>query len=134
MRGVALWFFASAVVYVSLGMIFGLWMSASGDHMLAPAHAHLNLVGWVTMALFGVYYHLVPSAQGRLATLHFALATIGVWLMAPGIALAILGKTEVPVVIGSFCTLASMLLFLAIVLMNVSARTADVRMGAAPAE
>ena len=120
MRGVALWFFASAVVYVSLGMIFGLWMSASGDHMLAPAHAHLNLVGWVTMALFGVYYHLVPSAQGRLANLHFALA--------------ILGKTELPVVIGSFCTLASMLLFLAIVLMNASARTANTMAGVAPAE
>jgi len=134
MRGVALWFFLSAVVYVSLGMAFGIWMSASGDHMLAPAHAHLNLVGWVTMALFGVYYHLVPSAQGQLARLHFALATVGVWLMAPGIALAILGKTELPVVLGSFCTLASMLLFLAIVVKNAAAQPAEPRMGVAPAE
>lgn len=134
MRGVALWFFVSGVIYVSLGMIFGLWMSASGDHTLAPAHAHLNLVGWVTMALFGVYYHLVPSAQGTLSRVHFALATIGVWLMAPGIALAIQGKTEVPVVIGSFCTLGSMLLFLVIVLMNASSRTAGSMMGTAPAE
>lgn len=113
MRGVALWFFASGVVYVTAGMIFGIWMSASGDHALAGAHAHLNLVGWVTMALFGIFYHFVPSAAAtRLATLHFAIATLGVWFMVPGIALAIQGKTEIPVVIGSFLTLGSMLIFL----------------------
>ncbi len=113
MRGVALWFFASGVIYVTLGMFFGIWMSASQDHTMAGAHAHLNLVGWVTMALFGVFYHLVPAAaQSPLAKVHFALATIGVWFMVPGIALAIMGQTEVPVIIGSFATVGSMLLFL----------------------
>jgi hypothetical protein len=122
MRGVALWFFASAVVYVTCGMVFGIWMSASHDHQLSGAHAHLNLVGWVTMALFGVFYHLVPSAAaGRLATLHFALATIGVWLMVPGIVLAIRGVTEIPVILGSFSTLASMLLFLYVVIRSSTA-------------
>lgn len=116
MRGVALWFFASAVIYVTLGMVFGIWMSASHDHGLSPAHGHLNLIGWVTMALFGLYYHMVPAAaESRLATLHFALATIGVWLIVPGIALAIRGTTEILAVLGSFATLASMLLFLVIV-------------------
>lgn len=116
MRGVALWFFTSAVVYVTLGMMFGIWMSASHDHGLASAHAHLNLVGWVTMALFGVYYHLVPAAaEGRLAVLHFALATIGLWLLVPGIVLAIQRTTEILAVLGSFATLASMGLFLVIV-------------------
>ena len=117
MRGMALWFFASGVIYVTLGMFFGIWMSASHDHTLSGAHAHLNLVGWVTMALFGVFYHLVPAAaQGMLAKVHFALATIGVWFMVPGIALAIRGQTELPVIIGSFATVASMLLFLFVVL------------------
>lgn len=117
MRGVALWFFASAVIYVTAGMVFGIWMSASHDHGLSPAHGHLNLIGWVTMALFGIYYHLVPSAaQSRLATLHFAVATIGVWLIVPGIALAIRGTTEILAVLGSFATLGSMLLFLVVVL------------------
>lgn len=133
MRGVALWFFASAVVYVTCGMVFGIWMSASQDHSLSGAHAHLNLVGWVTMALFGVYYHLVPAAAStRLATLHFALATIGVWLMVPGIALAIRGVSEIPVILGSFATLASMLIFLYTVVRGAPATTG--RMAAAPAE
>jgi cbb3-type cytochrome oxidase subunit 1 len=119
MRGVALWFFASAVIYVTLGMVFGIWMSASHDHQLSAAHGHLNLIGWVTMALFGVYYHLVPSAaESRLATLHFIVATVGVWLIVPGIALAIRQTTELLAVLGSFVTLASMLMFLFIVLRN----------------
>jgi len=113
MRGVALWFFVSAVIYVTLGMLFGLWMSASHDHSLAPVHGHLNLVGWVTMALFGIYYHLVPAAaQTRLARLHFGIATLGVWIMVPGIGLAIMGRTEMLAALGSFLTLGSILIFL----------------------
>ena len=93
MRGIAFWFFGSAVVYVTCGMLFGLWMSGSHDHTLASAHAHLNLVGWVTMGLFGVYYHLVPAAAAsQLAKVHFALATVAVWLMFPGIILAVRGQ------------------------------------------
>lgn len=119
MRGVALWFFASAVVYVMVGMVFGIWMAASHDHGLAPAHGHLNLIGWVTMALFGIYYHLVPSAaESRLGTLHFAIATISVWLIVPGITLAIRGTTEVVAILGAFTALISMALFLVIVLRN----------------
>lgn len=119
MRGIALWFFMSAVIYVTLGMLFGIWMSASHDHALASAHAHLNLVGWVTMALFGIYYHLVPAAaHSRLATFHFALATVGVWLLVPGIVLAIRERTELLAALGSFVVLASMLLFLIIVVKN----------------
>ena len=113
MRGIAFWFFGSAVVYVTCGMLFGLWMSGSHDHTLASAHAHLNLVGWVTMGLFGVYYHLVPAAAtSPLAKLHFALATVSVWLMVPGIILAIRGQTELLAILGSFAALLSMLLFL----------------------
>ncbi len=117
MRGVAFWFFASGVGYVTLGMFFGIWMSAAHDHTLAGAHAHLNLVGWVTMALFGMFYHLVPSAAASpLAKIHFAVATIGVWFMVPGIALAIMGQNQLPVIIGSLATAASMLIFLYIVM------------------
>ena len=122
MRGVALWFFASAVIYVTLGMVFGIWMSASGDHQLASAHAHLNLVGWVTMGLFGLFYHLVPSAAaGRLGTLHFGVHTLAVWLMVPGIVLAIQQTTPVLAILGSFAALGSMLLFLYIVIRSATA-------------
>lgn len=117
MRGVAFWFFITAVLYVLAGMLFGIHMSVSGDHSLAPAHAHLNLIGWVSMALFGLYYHTVPkAAAGPLPKLHFATATLGLWLLIPGIVAAIRDNGETLAKAGSVLTVVSILLFLAIVI------------------
>jgi cbb3-type cytochrome oxidase subunit 1 len=94
-------------------MGLGIFMAASNDHALAGAHAHLNLVGWVTMALFGIYYHLTPKAAAAgLARVHLAVATLGVLLMVPGIAIAILYDQEGLAIAGSLVTFASMLIFL----------------------
>ena len=67
MSRVALWFFAVAPIYVLVGMGFGIFMGATEDFTLAPAHAHLNLIGWVTMALYGTFYALAPRAPQKLA-------------------------------------------------------------------
>ena len=117
MRGISFWFFLSATIYVLCGMAFGIWMAISEDHMLASAHAHLNLIGWVSMAIFGIYYHLVPAAGlSGLAKLHFAVQTIGLWLIVPGIGLAVMGITPALAGIGSIFTILGMLLFVIIVL------------------
>lgn len=119
MRGIAFYFYLAGVICVSLGMIWGIQMSASTDHTLAGAHAHLNLVGWVTLALFGVYYHLTPhAAVTTLAKVHLSVAIAGVCVMVPGIAIAIQGQTPLPAIIGSFLTLLSMLIFLYTVFSN----------------
>lgn len=116
MRGVSFWFFLTATLYVTLGMVWGIVMSATGNHGLAPAHAHLNLIGWVTMALFGIYYHLVPRAgEHVLAKAHFAVATAGVLLIVPGIVMVLVGLGDLLAKIGSILTLASMLLFVVVV-------------------
>lgn len=116
MQSVGTWFFTVAALCATVGMAWGIQMAASHDHLLSPAHAHLNLVGWVTMGLFGLYYRLTPAAAGRLAWVHFTLAFAGVLLMVPGIALAILGQTEALAVAGSFLTIASMVIFVVTVL------------------
>jgi cbb3-type cytochrome oxidase subunit 1 len=116
MQRVGTWFFTVAALCAAVGMAWGIQMAATHDHLLSPAHAHLNLVGWVTMGLFGLYYRLTPAAAGRLAWVHFALAVAGVLLMVPGIALAILGQTEALAIAGSFATIASMVLFVGTVL------------------
>jgi cbb3-type cytochrome oxidase subunit 1 len=117
MRGVGFWFFLVAVLCVTCGMLWGIHMAISGDHLMAPAHAHLNLIGWVTMGLFGIYYTLTPQAAARpLAKIHFAVALAGVVVMIPGIVLAIRETTEAVVAVGALLTLASMLIFLVTVL------------------
>ncbi|POF28886.1 hypothetical protein [Roseibium marinum] len=110
-------FFASAVIFVLIGMMWGIHMSMTTDHVLAPAHGHLNLIGFVAMAVFGTYYALVPqAAAGRLAIVHFALAVLTVVVLVPGIVLAINGDGEALAKIGSVLAVLTMLLFLITVL------------------
>jgi cbb3-type cytochrome oxidase subunit 1 len=112
MRGISFWFFFTATLYVLTGMIWGIVMAATEDHSLFPAHAHLNLLGWVTMALFGVYYHLVPrKGTETLSKIHFAIATCGLVLMVPGIVLALTDRGHLLATIGALLSLASMVLF-----------------------
>ena len=119
MKGIAFWFFAVAALCVTIGMAWGIQMSASGNHVLSGAHAHLNLVGWVTMGMFGLYYHVVPAAAERsLAKVHFIVALTGVVLLVPGIAMAVTERGELLAQIGSMLTLISMLIFLFTVATN----------------
>ncbi|SMH43241.1 hypothetical protein [Maritimibacter sp. HL-12] len=113
MKGIAFWFFLVAVLSVAIGMAWGIQMSASGNHALSGAHAHLNLVGWASLGLFGIYYHMVPEAAEKpLAKVHFAVAVAGVVVMVPGIALAITERGDMLAIIGSLLTFASILIFL----------------------
>lgn len=117
MRGLAFFCLATATLYALAAMALGIYMGASHDHVLAPAHAHINLVGWVTVAIYGFYYHAVPAAsQSLLAKIQVAAATLGVLLLGPGIALAVLGMSEGLAILGSFVTISSMLLFLVLVI------------------
>lgn len=36
-------------------MSLWIYMGIAQDHSLTPVHAHLNLLGWVTMFLTGLY-------------------------------------------------------------------------------
>jgi len=113
MKGLAYYFFLAAVLCVTLGMAWGIEMSVRGDHAMAGAHAHLNLVGWVTLGMFGLYYHLTPqAAEGGLAKAHLAIAIAGVITIVPGIAMAIAEKGEGLAKLGSLLTAISMVIFL----------------------
>lgn len=112
MKSLPFWFVALATLFVIVGMIWGVQMSMTQDHLLAPAHAHNNLIGFVTMTVYGFYYRLVPAAADkRLALVHFWVALIGAVTFGPGIALAILGKGDVLVQISTLFVLGAMLIF-----------------------
>ena len=75
-------FFAVASVCLLLGMGWGMQMGATEDFTMMPAHAHLNLLGWVTLALYGTFYALTASTRSpRLAWINCALSTAGTVLM-----------------------------------------------------
>ncbi|MCK5934697.1 MAG: hypothetical protein KAG89_21360 [Fulvimarina manganoxydans] len=116
MNGLARACWLGAAIYAAAGMIFGIVMSASGDHSLAAAHGHLNLLGWVSLALYGSFYSLFPvAASGWLARSQVVAAHVGVLVLTPGIVLAIDGRIEALAKAGSIIILASMVLFALVV-------------------
>ena len=113
MKNPATLFFATGAIFVLIGMGWGIQMSATQDHSLSAAHAHLNLIGFVVMSVYGTYYALTPAAAAtRLAWFHYALATLSVVVMIPGIVMAIREVDETAVKLGSLLVVASMALFL----------------------
>jgi len=111
MKRLPFYFIGAATVFALLGMLFGMYMAGSDDHILAPAHAHNNLLGWVTMALYGLYYRAVPSALSGLATVHFGVAMVANLIFPFGIALAILGQTPILAATGGALEIVAMLIF-----------------------
>lgn len=111
MRGTAFRFLVAGVVFVLIGMIWGIHMAASGDHLLTPAHAHLNLIGFVMGAIFAFYLTLTPQADGAAARLLFWLWLAVTVLMAVGIPMAITGRGEGVAIIASLLGVVAMLLF-----------------------
>lgn len=80
---------------------FGQWIRAAGaaGHLIDPlAHAHINLVGGVTMGMMGVFYFMLPRLLSRpvysatLSEVSFWLSTIGVGIFFSS--LVILGVIE----------------------------------------
>ncbi len=65
-------------LYLLVGIMFGMYMGATGDHSLAPLHAHINLLGFVLMMIFGLVYRQFPQmTKPILAKVHFWLHQAG---------------------------------------------------------
>lgn len=80
--------FRAAVLMVLAGMIWGMVMAISQDYSTMPAHAHLNLLGWVSLFLFGIYYHLHPVLDlNPLARVQVWIWIIASIILAVGVAL-----------------------------------------------
>ena len=62
MNNMSSWYLRLAVLYLIAGVGLGIFMAASHDYVMKPVHAHLNLLGWVTMGLFGLFYRSWPGA------------------------------------------------------------------------
>ncbi|MDA8065293.1 MAG: cbb3-type cytochrome c oxidase subunit I [Thermaerobacter sp.] len=86
----------AALVYLVLGTATGVilaipagkaWLESLGGRP-GLAHAHLNLVGFMSFLIFGISYHILPRFSGRdvyswpLVRVQFWVANVGVVGMA----------------------------------------------------
>lgn len=115
-------FLKIAVVYLILGALLGLFMGLTQQFALAPVHAHLLLLGWASMALAGLIYHLYPdAAQTLLARIHFWVHNLALPVFMFGLACLLTGREWAGPVVGvsAIVMLTGLVLFAANVLMNV---------------
>jgi cbb3-type cytochrome oxidase subunit 1 len=77
-------FIRSSLLWFAAGIILGVAMAIQPQWVIyRPAHAHMNVVGFLTMLVFGVGYQLLPRLFGhplhsrRLAIAHLFLANVG---------------------------------------------------------
>jgi hypothetical protein len=113
-----------AAVYLAVGVLLGLHMGKSHDFLLTPVHAHINLLGWATMALMGVLHHLFAAQLvNKLAEVQFWLHQLGTPVMLVALALMLLGDASMePLVgLGSTAVVVSVLLFVVNVWRNLRA-------------
>ena len=106
--------FQAGVLLLVIGMIWGIQMGISKDHAAMPAHAHLNLLGFVSLFLFGFYYRLHPSLdRRRTARAQIAVWIVGTITMIIGVGLVHTGREagEPFAAIGSLIVLAGVLMF-----------------------
>ena len=112
-RLVQRWYLA-AITYFVVGISFGVYMGASGDHTLFAVHAHINLLGWASMGLTGLLYKSFPAAaQTKAAVWHFWMYQLAVPVMLVAVAFVFLGNKGMEPVAGitSIVVLISVLLF-----------------------
>jgi cytochrome c oxidase cbb3-type subunit 1 len=85
-------FIKASMIYFLLGTIIGVDVALYPGHsaVLTSAHVHFNLLGWMSMMIYGVGYHILPRFSGKtlyspkLATWQLWLANIGLLGMGLG--------------------------------------------------
>jgi FtsH-binding integral membrane protein len=101
--------FRAAMLLVLAGMVWGLQMAITDDHSAFPAHAHLNLLGFVALFLFGIFYRLNPMVESN----RLAIPQVWIWIastvvMAIGVGLVHTGHAagDPIAAVGSFAIFA----------------------------
>lgn len=129
-------FVVASLIYSVIGACLGVCMAwpspnrAALVYDLLPTHVHINLVGWVSMMIYGVSYHVIPRFSGRslysrkMAWAHFALAQAGLIGMAVFFVLDRTqgGRWEIGLAASGTCLFASILLFASNMLMTMTVK------------
>lgn|SRR5579872_248544 len=108
----------AGVMFLIVGMVWGIEMGVRQEFSLAPAHAHFNLIGGVLLFVFGLYYRMVPAARDNaLAKWQGLLQFVGAILFPVGVAVVIKkGESFIVLpIIGSLIVLTAVALFALIV-------------------
>jgi cbb3-type cytochrome oxidase subunit 1 len=107
-------FLKASLSWLAAGVTLGVAMAA---HPLWTVyrlvHVHMLLLGFVTMMIYGVAYHVIPRFAGfpihnrRAAVAHWWIANAGLAMMATGFAIRVHAATAGTIVLASGGTLSA---------------------------
>jgi hypothetical protein len=76
-----------AAIFGIIGTFIGSQMSGSVDYSLRPIHAHILLVGWLSVFAWGIFYKVYKIKYKKLVAIHSILGmvgalglTVGMWM------------------------------------------------------
>lgn len=112
-------YFYIAFIWLIVGMVLGIWLGATEQPSYSNSHAHLNLLGFVISAIFGLAYKSYPTmTKSSLAKPQFVIYQLGIATLILGKFL-IDGGTRTPLLeIGSIVSILGVLIFALIFVKN----------------
>lgn len=105
-------FLTLAAACMVVGVSMGIHMGMSQDLSLTPVHAHLNLIGWASLALYGLTFRAYPLLQrGWLALTQLGFSGIGGVMFPIGLYMVLTGGSKYPVLFASLLWFIGALIF-----------------------
>jgi len=118
MDKIVVWYLRMSVIYFIAGALVGLVMILSPGETgyYVSSHTHLNLLGFMSMMIYGVGYHILPKFSGRniyspmIMNAQFWIGNAGLVGMVAGW-LVLRGDVSPVLIISAMLSLTSVVLF-----------------------
>lgn len=76
------WLMRISAIYALIGALMGSDLAGRKDFTMVPSHAHILVVGWLTLFAYGIFYRVFKEiGMKRTARLHAWTSLIGGGLM-----------------------------------------------------
>lgn len=73
-----------SAVFGLFGTFLGSQMAGEMDYSLRPIHAHILLVGWLSVFAWGIFYRVYTIQYKKLVAVHSVLAMVGAVTLTGG--------------------------------------------------
>lgn len=73
-----------AAIFGFIGTFLGSQMAGEMDYSLRPVHAHILVVGWLSVFAWGIFYRVYTIKYKKLVTIHSVLAMAGAFGLTAG--------------------------------------------------
>jgi heme/copper-type cytochrome/quinol oxidase subunit 1 len=120
-------FIRMSVIYFAISALIGVHylFEETFNHQLFQAHVHLMMLGWMSMMIYGVGYHILPRFNGNpvafpmLAIVHFWVANIALVGFVSTWGISRHGYSKVPVKVFAIMNAVGIIMFATNILFSI---------------